>query len=215
MKNIIKTIILIFSAILSATFTYKSLINIEQINWKMSVSIVSCVVGLFVTTVLILINVELREKEAHELIFKDILAGSYNQRMLYRLFNEYSKSMKHFSLVYLMIDDFIQINDTKGHKMGDLALSRLVYSVLRSTKGTDRLIHFGGDGFILILDGDMQEEDIDNVIKRIRHNLDKLSVTSDILLNVSVSAGYSRFPTDSWDLSTLLDIAYKGMYRED
>ena len=213
MKNIIKTVVLTVISLFSGIFTYRYLIDMDSSRWSILVSILSCMVGLFIALLLLVINLKLREISAYSLIFKDTLTKAYNRRMLAKIFNEYSKEKKPFTLVYLDIDQFKLLNDRNGHTIGDMVLISFVDRVLNTIKKSDKLIRVGGDEFVLILDGNLSEVDIKGIIKRIYRALNTFTL-SNTKLDVSVSIGYSRYPNDSIDLTKLIDIADKNMYKE-
>lgn len=214
MRNIIKTIILTLISLFSGIFTYEYLINMDMSRWSILVGILSCVVGLFTALILLVVNLKIRETRAYTLIFRDTLTKAYNRRMLLKIFNEYSKQRRPFSLVYLDIDKFKTLNDVNGHTVGDLVLINFVDRVMNTIKKSDKLIRVGGDEFVLILDGELSESDIKSVIKRIYYSLNTFSLSDNVKLDISVSAGYSRYPYDSEDLTKLIDLADVNMYRD-
>jgi diguanylate cyclase (GGDEF)-like protein len=59
----------------------------------------------------------------------------------------------NLSLVFLDIDHFKKVNDTYGHARGDEVLISFVARVKANLRTTDLLFRFGGDEFVLILQG--------------------------------------------------------------
>ena len=59
---------------------------------------------------------------------------------------------KHpFTLAYIDIDDFKQINDTLGHEAGDRVLRLYGSTLVKNIRSTDVLARIGGDEFVLLL----------------------------------------------------------------
>lgn len=80
--------------------------------------------------------------------YQDVLTGAYNRR-----FYEEQAKTDHIYNGVVMIDGnhFKQINDQFGHAAGDAALRTVAQTVLGCIRSTDRLVHYGGDEFILLL----------------------------------------------------------------
>lgn len=49
------------------------------------------------------------------------------------------------------IDFFKNVNDTKGHDVGDYVLQELVRLLQRSIRHTDRLVRWGGEEFVILI----------------------------------------------------------------
>ena len=212
MRNIIKTLVLTLISLFCGIFSYRYMLYMDKSNWSILVGILSCMIGMFIALILLVVNLKIREISAYSLIFKDTLTKAYNRRMLVKVFNDYSRDKKPFTLVYLDVDQFKLLNDTNGHTIGDMVLISLVDRIMNTIKKTDKIIRVGGDEFVLVLDGELSDSDIKSVITRIYRSLNTFSL-SDMELDISVSIGYSSYPKDSEDLSKLIDIADEQMYR--
>ncbi|MBE0426304.1 MAG: sensor domain-containing diguanylate cyclase [Nitrospirae bacterium] len=97
-----------------------------------------------------------REKtKLEKLAITDYLTGIYNIRYFYnRLDEEYSRAVRYnLSLCCMMldIDHFKNINDTYGHRTGDIVLREFAQLVKRRIRKSDVLARYGGEEFILLL----------------------------------------------------------------
>jgi diguanylate cyclase (GGDEF)-like protein len=156
-------------------------------------------------------------KRIHELTITDDCTTLYNARhMGVILDTEIYRSQRYnyeFSLVFIDLDHFKQVNDTHGHLMG----SRLLAEIGNAMKSHCRLIDFafryGGDEFVILLPQTSKENAL-NVARRL-HQLIRDSVwLSPEGLNVRLtsSVGVASYPIDSRSKEGLLHLADEAMY---
>lgn len=118
----------------------------------------------------------------------------------------------NLSLVFLDIDRFKNVNDTYGHARGDEILVSFVERVKTNLRTTDLLFRFGGDEFVLILQGVDQSRG--PVL--VQNLLDYISMTKfpgDPPLTITFSAGLAYFPADGDNVGLLLEAADKRVYH--
>lgn len=142
------------------------------------------------------------ETELHQMgekVHEDHLTGILNRRGLDSAFErEASRSDRHqVSLCFALldIDNFKQLNDTHGHKVGDDALVYLVESIKETTRPEDIVSRYGGEEFVILLPNTHIDEAV-QVLSRIRRNLTKkffLNENKRIL--ITFSAGVAQFQT--------------------
>ena len=85
----------------------------------------------------------------------DYLTGAYNIRYLYhRMEGEFQRAMRYgnpLSCVMFDIDYFKKVNDTYGHKAGDMVLREFAHIVKKEVRKTDVFARYGGEEFVLLL----------------------------------------------------------------
>jgi diguanylate cyclase (GGDEF)-like protein len=90
-----------------------------------------------------------------KLAITDYLTGIYNIRYFYnRIEEEFSRTERYsvpLSCIMLDIDHFKLINDSYGHRIGDLVLREFAQLVKRHTRKSDLFARYGGEEFILLL----------------------------------------------------------------
>jgi diguanylate cyclase (GGDEF)-like protein len=116
------------------------------------------------------------------------------------------------SLVFIDIDRFKLINDTKGHPAGDAALRRFARVLRDSLRSSDREGRMGGDEFAACL-VESDEETAGRLVARLVDRLDELVAAGELPHGFSVSAGVAHFPTDGADADALFRIADERLYE--
>jgi len=100
------------------------------------------------------VNREMKEQLVKDATY-DELTGAYNRKAGYLLMKtciEYAKRTRETStLCFIDANNLKLINDTFGHELGDLFLIGLVNSLKETIRRTDRVIRYGGDEFIVLL----------------------------------------------------------------
>jgi diguanylate cyclase (GGDEF)-like protein len=153
----------------------------------------------------------------HELTITDDCTALYNARHLnFVLDAEIYRSTRYnyeFSVIFLDLDHFKQINDTRGHLVG----SKLLWMIGDIIKGHLRLIdyafRYGGDEFVVLLPQTSKKNSL-MVVRRLRDLLNSKVFFADEGLNIKVTAsfGVASFPIDGRTRKELLRMADEAMY---
>lgn len=95
------------------------------------------------------------EIRLREEAIRDKITGLYNRAHLERTLTlevqRYKRHQQDFSVVFVDMDNFKAINDTYGHRIGDLALSEIANCLESKTRGLDIATRYGGDEFVIVL----------------------------------------------------------------
>lgn len=115
------------------------------------------------------------------------------------------------AICMLDLDGFKPINDRHGHALGDRVLRDVAQRIKAAVRGGDTVARFGGDEFVVLLDGFSDERVLDEVLARVceatRQGFDYCSDC-----RVSASIGVSIFGQDAHDAATMLRHADEAMY---
>jgi len=100
-------------------------------------------------------RLETEKTKLEKFAITDYLTGIYNIRYFYyRLEEEFSRSQRYqipLSCIMFDIDYFKKINDTYGHRVGDMVLREFAQSVKKHTRKSDVFARYGGEEFIMLL----------------------------------------------------------------
>lgn len=104
----------------------------------------------------------------------DFLTGAANARSFNESANqELQRARRHarpFTIVYMDVDNFKTINDTRGHQAGDDLLRAIVRTLRQYLRETDIVARLGGDEFALLL-FDADEQAATTAIEKVRGQL--------------------------------------------
>jgi len=98
---------------------------------------------------------------------------------------------KPFTLIFIDLDGFKEVNDIYGHHMGDLLLQQVAKKILNNVRaGTDVVSRLGGDEFTIILPGLNEREQIKKITTKILKDLSgTFYLSPEIPVNISASLG--------------------------
>lgn len=158
--------------------------------------------------------------------YHDSLTGLPNRRMFEDIAEkEIAKALREdglLSVFYIDVDDFKLINDTYGHRTGDLLLIETAIRLREILRKEDTVARMGGDEFVAILNI-KHESDSKVVADKLLSALTKPLKIDGSKIPSSVSMGISIFQKDGKNINELLvkadDALYdakgegKGLYR--
>jgi diguanylate cyclase (GGDEF)-like protein len=90
------------------------------------------------------------------------------------------RSGKHVALLFIDLDDFKRVNDTRGHHAGDQLLVDTANRMQHAIRASDTAARFGGDEFIVLCDGVDDVEEAEAVASRITTGLELSGVSASI-----------------------------------
>lgn len=140
-------------------------------------------------------------------LYRDALTGAYNRRYYE---DEARKETTCAGVALIDLDDFKLYNDTYGHSAGDMALISAADAIRKCIRKTDRLIRFGGDEFIVIIDG-VSSADLSARLRQIQTTIHAASVPGYSRIQMSASIGGVVAANEP--LENAFDRADKLMYQ--
>lgn len=129
------------------------------------------------------------------------------------LIQQSERNNKRFALLYIDLDKFKIINDTKGHSFGDKILREAASRLSHATRHSDTIARIGGDEFVILLEEIAEKQDISRMAELIIQTLSKEFIIDNESFELSCSIGIAIYPDDGSTTDTLLTAADKAMYR--
>lgn len=159
------------------------------------------------------VNIDQHRKEISrwkEAADNDALTGIYNRKGLEEKILGILNSSRDSKgvLLFLDLDDFKQINDSKGHAFGDKVLRTVAEKIKSCVRSTDVVGRIGGDEFIVFLNGVGEKnaalKKAEEIDRKIQDGLNGYPVT--------VSIGIAQFPEDGAEYDVLIKRADQALY---
>lgn len=147
----------------------------------------------------------------------DPLTNLANRNMFQDRLSEALKRTKRSGIgagvILIDLDYFKQINDTKGHDIGDQLLVAVSNRLLDSVRDTDTVARLGGDEFAIIQSDITEAESARIVLERIHSNISKPYELGKVRLDCGFSMGIALAPNDGVDAEELLRKADLALYQ--
>jgi diguanylate cyclase (GGDEF)-like protein len=118
----------------------------------------------------------------------------------------------NFTLLFLDLDKFKAINDSYGHAAGDQLLIVIASRLKAAVRETDTVARFGGDEFVVLLNGTSNSIDIQATVDKIHALVEQPIALSDHIVSVRVSVGWAIFPVEALSYAGLIEIADARMF---
>jgi len=129
------------------------------------------------------------EDRARFLAYHDTLTGLPNRRQLKERLAEAGRTREsNTALMFLDLDRFKAVNDTKGHAAGDALLVEVGLRLLKVVGPRNMVARIGGDEFVVLCDG-LSVREVANLGEEIRKSIEAPFVLSGRPFHISVSIG--------------------------
>lgn len=158
-------------------------------------------------------------KQVEEQSRLDSLTGTYNHRYFLKelqdLIDNAHIEKKVISLIMLDIDYFKRYNDSFGHQVGDLVLTKLCETIQQNIKKNDFVGRWGGEEFVIALPG-AKGEAAYQVAERIQMTMQELVIHHPKHKKIpapTVSQGISVFPDEAGEIDRFIYLADQRLYK--
>jgi diguanylate cyclase (GGDEF)-like protein/PAS domain S-box-containing protein len=116
-------------------------------------------------------------------------------------------------VVFLDLDRFKHINDTRGHETGDKLLQEVAKRLRACVRDSDVVIRMGGDEFVVVFRNVKSYDEVTQGAGRIIETLTRPIVIDRHSLQTTGSVGVSLYPRDGTDMVELLKHSDTAMYQ--
>ena len=162
------------------------------------------------------------EEEITNLAFYDTLTGLPNRRLLLdqikRAMASSFRSARHGALLFLDLDNFKTLNDTRGHDIGDMLLQQVAQRLVNCVRQGDTVARLGGDEFVVMME-DLSENALEaanqteTVGEKILVTLNQTYHLSSCVHHCTTSIGVTLFVNHQTSIDDLLKRADLSMYQ--
>ncbi|WP_162244868.1 bifunctional diguanylate cyclase/phosphodiesterase [Massilia sp. Leaf139] len=157
------------------------------------------------------------ERRLHHLAHHDPLTGLANRTLLQdelKFSIDFAVRNKVLgALAFLDLDNFKHINDNFGHDAGDVVLREIAGRLKLSVRDNDTVARVGGDEFVLVINNQPGDEQLADLIERIRLRVSAPITVGGRDILPSTSIGVARFPVDGDTVDRVMRAADAAMYH--
>ncbi len=171
--------------------------------------------GALTATRLFLANFLLRKRLAEQAM-RDPLTGLHNRRyfaeVMTKRVQEAQREGMTAGVLLVDLDGFKQINDTRGHPVGDALLQEVAARLSNCVSQGDTVMRLGGDEFAIVRIGRQQRRDVTSLARFMVAELGRIFEVEGYHLRIAGSVGLAMPPEGGEDLNELLRSADIALY---
>jgi diguanylate cyclase (GGDEF)-like protein/PAS domain S-box-containing protein len=160
---------------------------------------------------------KLTEQRVHHVAQHDVLTGLPNRSLLQdRLSQAVAYATRSGHPVWVMLidlDRFKFVNDSMGHKAGDVLLMTVAARLRSSLRDTDTVARLSGDEFVVILSEHSDQPLSPDIVQRVMDSVAQPVMLGTKEFFVTCSIGVAAFPSDGTPAENLIEHADIAMYR--
>lgn len=152
---------------------------------------------------------ELRRMATHDPL-TSLPNRSFLQNRIQNAIESATVTRNAFAILFIDLDNFKAVNDRFGHSVGDQILMDIARVFEFSVRSSDVVARYGGDEFVILLEGIKSIEKVREISETISDNAVQYFIGLHIVAGVSIGA--SLYPEHGQDGETLIKAADKAMY---
>ncbi|WP_413303590.1 EAL domain-containing protein [Bacillus sp. 1P10SD] len=153
-------------------------------------------------------------KELQDMAFYDSLTGLLNRNSLNKYIEAQLKvlnpNIDTLSILFIDFDRFKNINDTLGHKYGDIMLQKAAEILIECVNNKEQVFRYGGDEFVIVLNQTTSKAEI--ISQKIIDRFSDTLLINGVEVFTTPSIGISLYPSDGKNAEELMKAADIAMY---
>jgi len=159
-------------------------------------------------------RIERSRRRTEQRMRTDALTGLLNRYGLSEAVESWAADKRWSSrkpvVVLADLDNFKQVNDTRGHAEGDRVLTEVAKMLEGELRAHDLVARYGGDEFVAVL-ADVEAREAQAIVTRVQSVIETWFRENN--LGCGISIGFGTASTDSWDLDLVLQSADRLLYE--
>lgn len=164
----------------------------------------------------IIMEREQDQKQIRELAYTDELTGLASRAFFFlnleKLIKQSDRHHRLFSLLYIDLDNFKDINDSLGHDVGDRLLKEVAKRLTNASREVDFVARLGGDEFCILVEDVVDANTASNVAQRCLNLVSQPFQLSNRKLIPGCSIGIAHYPKDGENIPSLIKAADTSLY---
>ena len=159
---------------------------------------------------------KLTEQRVHHVAQHDVLTGLPNRSLLQDRLGQAiayaNRSGRPMWVMLIDLDRFKFVNDSMGHKAGDVLLMTVAARLTASLRDTDTVARLSGDEFVVILSEDHDEPLTPEIVQRVMDSVAQPVMLGTKEFFVTCSIGVAVYPSEGTPADSLIEHADIAMY---
>ncbi|HDR4571357.1 sensor domain-containing protein [Bacillus cytotoxicus] len=200
--------------------SFEILANYNRQAYSFNLTIVPIILNEQVTGIYILVKditeMKRQQEQIHYLAFHDSLTTLGNRAFFQRKLEDYIKQSeindRKFALLFIDINRFNLINDTLGHKAGDIVLREVATRLQPCIPQDTPLARIGGDEFTILIRNATDKESLLDLCNELIHTVKKPMQVHNHTYHLSLSIGIAIYPEAGTDTTLLFQHADIAMH---
>ena len=157
------------------------------------------------------------EEDLRRMAFYDGLTQLPNRRLMYdrlrQAIRHARRKQRRIALLFIDLDNFKPVNDSRGHQTGDLILAEVAKRMQGTLRAYDTAARMGGDEFIILLPELDNVSDAMAIAERVRFEVARPFDIGDEPIELSTSIGIALFPDHADNEHELMRMGDDAMYQ--
>lgn len=158
-----------------------------------------------------------QQEQINFLAYHDTLTELANRRSFHQQLEKAIArakiSKRPFAVMFLDLDRFKVINDTLGHRVGDLLLIAVAKRLERISTSNMKLARLAGDEFTILIEDYKEDRDVQKMADMIVLSMNEPFEIENQHLQISPSIGIAIYPEAGEDPLSILQHADMAMYE--
>ncbi|WP_421862522.1 sensor domain-containing diguanylate cyclase [Motiliproteus sp.] len=159
----------------------------------------------------------LRIRKQARLSIEDPLTKTLNRREFMRRGEDELTACqrydRNFSIIMLDIDNFKAINDSRGHRVGDLVIQNVGKTLNNQSRNNDIVARYGGEEFVILLP-ETTDDEASQAAEKLCHAIRTLKTKANKqVVQVTASLGVAQWRAPTEGLESVIERADQALYQ--